>query len=94
LEPRLNGEEGLLKRLLPVVEHLEALEDAKEVVSELLVGHHVGGAMDAGRQSSGWRYQSGRRCQEERLRHHRQGRFGRRRVGGVDGSGRRIAGHR
>jgi hypothetical protein len=25
LEPRLNGEEGLLERLLPVVERLEAL---------------------------------------------------------------------
>jgi hypothetical protein len=29
LEPRLNDEEGLLKRPLPVVEHLEEMDDSE-----------------------------------------------------------------
>jgi hypothetical protein len=93
LEPRLNGEEGLLERLLPVVERLEALEDAEEPLRELRVRHHGGGALDAGLQSRRWRHQRGRRHRKERLRCCRQGRLRGRLIGGVDGSGLRIAGH-
>jgi hypothetical protein len=93
LEPRLNDEEGLLERLLPVVERLEALEDAEEPLRELRVHHHGGGALDAGLQSCRWCHQRGRRRRKERLRRCRQGWLRGRLIGGVDGSGLRIAGH-
>jgi hypothetical protein len=42
LQPRLTGKEGLL----PVVERLEALDDAEEALRELRVRHHEGGALN------------------------------------------------
>jgi hypothetical protein len=93
LEPRLNGKEGLLERLLPVVERLEALEDAEEPLRELRVCHHGGGALDAGLQPRRRRHQRGRRPRQEWRSCCRQGRLRDRRIGGVDGSGLRIAGH-
>jgi hypothetical protein len=92
-QPRLNGEEGLLERLLPVVECLEALEDAEEPLRELRVRHHGGGALDAGLQPRRWSHQRGRRHRQERRSCYRQGRLRGRLIGGVDGSGLRIAGH-
>jgi hypothetical protein len=93
LEPRLNSEEGLLERLLPVVERLEALEDAKEPLHELRVHHHEGGALDARLQPRRRRHQRGHRHRQERRSCCRQGRLRGRLIGGVDGSGLRIAGH-
>jgi hypothetical protein len=90
---RLNDEESLLEHLLPIVERLEALEDAEEPLRELRVHHHGGGALDAGLQSRRWCHQRGHRRRKERLRRCHQGWLRGRLIGGVDGSGLRIAGH-